>query len=51
MDSSIQNDPTEPFLNGKISGLTRDPELEEKYRKLEHSYSWKSIFYLNVFLA
>lgn len=51
MDSSIQNDPTEPFLNGKLTGSGRDPELEEKYRKLEYSYTWKSIFYLNVFLA
>jgi ceroid-lipofuscinosis MFS transporter 7 len=29
----------------------RDSELVEQYKKLEHSYSWKIIFYLNVFLA
>lgn len=53
MDTSIQNDINEPFLNGKVNSTTdqRDPRLVEKYRKLEHSYSWKIIFYLNVFLA
>lgn len=53
MDTSIQNDPTEPFLNGKVNAENshRDPILLEKYRKLEHSQSWKIIFYLNVFLA
>jgi MFS family permease len=51
MATSIENDPTTPLLNGKGSVYGKDPELEEKYRKLEHSYSWKAIFYLNVFLA
>ena len=53
MDTSIQNDPTEPFLNGKVNAATsqRDPILQEKYKKLEYSYSWRIIFYLNVFLA
>ena len=52
MDSSIQNDPREPFLKTGInSSSMRDSELIEQYRKLEHSYSWKIIFYLNVFLA
>lgn len=52
MDSSIQNDMNEPFLSGKVNSTTdRDPVLLEKYKKLEHSYSWKIIFYLNVFLA
>ncbi|CAI2364145.1 unnamed protein product [Moneuplotes crassus] len=53
MENSIQNDIEEPFLNGKVNSTTveRDPVLIQKYKKLEHSYSWKIIFYLNVFLA
>lgn len=51
MDNSIQNDPTEPMLGPKNIGSEEFHRLKERYRKLEYSYSWKAIFYLNVFLA
>lgn len=51
MDNSIQNDPTEPMLGSKNYTSTEYQRLKEKYRKLEYSYRWKAIFYMNVFLA
>ena len=51
MDTSIQNDPTEPMLNSKPQNAAEYERLKKKYRDLEYSYSWKAIFYVNVFLA
>jgi ceroid-lipofuscinosis MFS transporter 7 len=51
MDNSIQNDPTEPMLGSKNYTSTEYQRLKDKYRKLETSYRWKAIFYMNVFLA
>jgi len=51
MDTSIQNDPTEPMLGPKDMSQEEFNRLKAKYKKLEYSYSWKAIFYLNVFLA
>jgi MFS transporter, ceroid-lipofuscinosis neuronal protein 7 len=51
MDTSIQNDPTESLLGKSNMSTTEYLKMKEKYRKLEYSYSWKAIFYLNVFLA
>lgn len=51
MDTSIENDPNEPMLGRKNMNATEYLRLKEKYSKLEHSYSWKAMFYINVFLA
>ncbi|CAI2363709.1 unnamed protein product [Moneuplotes crassus] len=53
MNDSIQNELETPFLNGKVNSTTveRDLQLVKMYKELEHSYSWKIIFYMNVFLA
>jgi ceroid-lipofuscinosis MFS transporter 7 len=51
MDTSIENDPREPMLGKSNIGSDEYNRLKEKYRKLEYSYGWKMMFYLNVFLA
>lgn len=50
MEPLLNNDPTEPMLGSQNSGKLQK-ELRARYAKLETSYRWRIIFYLNVFLA
>ena len=51
MDSSIQNDPNEPMLCCNHITTAEYSQLKEKYETLEHSYKWKFVLCLNIFLT
>lgn len=51
MDTSIENDVTEPMLGKSHINSDEHDRLKKKYEKIELSYGWRMIFYLNVFLA